>query len=263
MAGGAGGRSARPALAPADLLFTQGFGTRRECAALVVGGLLEIEGMGVVDDLDQAIDVGGGLWFRVDGGERWPYRERALLALHKPAGHECSLKPRHHPSVYTLLPVPLRRRGVQPVGRLDADTTGVLLFTDDGALLHRLTSPKHHVAKVYAVGCRHPVDAGQLERLRAGVLLRDENETVRAAACEASGERWLRLTLTEGKYHQVKRMVAAVGNRVDSLERVAFGPVQLEGLAPGQWRWLDAEMAWAPAAEAPAPGDASGRSPRS
>ena len=235
----------RAAMRPADLLFSQGFGTRRECAALVANGLLEVEGLGVVDDPDRGLDTAGGLWFRVAGGERWPYRERALVVLHKPAGHECSLKPRHHPSVYTLLPAPLRTRGVQAVGRLDADTTGVLLFTDDGALLHRLTSPRHHVAKVYAVRCRHPVDAGQVDRLRAGVLLNDENDTVRAEACEATGERELRLTLTEGKYHQVKRMVAAVGNRVESLERSAFGPVRLDGLAPGKWRWLDPATAWA------------------
>ncbi|MGZ5772470.1 MAG: 16S rRNA pseudouridine(516) synthase [Caldimonas sp.] len=229
---------------PAELLFGQGFGTRRECAALVANGLLEVEGLGVVDDLDRELDVGAELWFRVAGGERWPYRERALVVLHKPAGNECSNKPRHHPSVYSLLPAPLRTRGVQAVGRLDEDTTGVLLFTDDGALLHRLTSPKHHVAKVYEVVCTHPVDAGQVERLLAGVLLHDEDATVRAAACEATGERALRLTLKEGKYHQVKRMVAAAGNRVEALERSAFGPVGLAGLAAGAWRWAEPGVDW-------------------
>jgi 16S rRNA pseudouridine516 synthase len=242
----------RPPLGPADLLFTQGFGTRRECAALVANGRLEIEGLGVVDDLDRALDVEREIRVRVDGGARWPYRERALVALHKPAGHECSLKPRHHPSVYALLPVPLRRRAVQAIGRLDEDTTGLLLFTDDGALLHRLTSPKHHVPKVYEVTCRHAVDAGQVERLRSGVLLHDENETVRASACEATGERTLRLTLTEGKYHQVKRMVAAAGNRVEALHRSQFGGVLLGTLEVGAWRWVDpAELA-----ERPAPGAA-------
>jgi len=233
-------RRAAQRMTPAELLFSQGFGTRRECAALVANAMLEIEGVGVVRELDRELDVAAaGLWFRVAGGERWPVRERAVVVLHKPVGFECSLKPGRHPSVYALLPAPLRARGVQAVGRLDADTTGVLLFTDDGALLHRLTSPKHHVAKVYDVGCKHPVDATQIERLRAGVLLRDDDETVRAAACEANGERGLVLTLTEGKYHQVKRMVAAVGNRVESLMRTAFGPVGAEGLAPGEWRWLD------------------------
>jgi 16S rRNA pseudouridine516 synthase len=229
-------------MTPAELLFSQGFGTRSECAALVANAMLDIEGIGTVRELDRELDVAASeLWFRVAGGERWPVRERAVVVLHKPAGFECSLKPGRHPSVYALLPAPLKARGVQAVGRLDADTTGVLLFTDDGALLHRLTSPKHHVAKVYDVGCRHPVDTKQIERLRAGVLLRDDDETVRAVACEANGERGLVLTLTEGKYHQVKRMVAAAGNRVESLARIAFGPVRVDGLAPGQWRWLDRE----------------------
>jgi 16S rRNA pseudouridine516 synthase len=222
----------------ADLLFTQGFGTRRECAALVASGRLDIEGIGVVDDPGRELDA-EGLWFRVAGGERWPYRKRALVLLHKPAGYECSLQPGRHPSVYSLLPAPLCARRVQAVGRLDADTTGVLLFTDDGALLHRLTSPKHHVAKVYEVRCRHPVDDGQVGRLLAGVLLRDASDAVRAAACVATGERALRLTLTEGRYHQVKRMVAAVGNRVEALERSAIGRLGLDGLAPGSWRWVD------------------------
>jgi len=240
---------------PGDLLFSQGFGTRRECAAIVANGGLDVEGLGIVDDAERDLGTGPELWFRVRGGERWPYRERALIVLNKPAGYECSLKPSHHASVYSLLPVPLRRRGVQAIGRLDEDTTGVLLFTDDGALVHRLTSPRHHVAKVYEVGCRHAVDATQVERLRAGVLLHDRNESVRATACEATGERELCLTLTEGKYHQVKRMIAAVGNRVETLERSAFGTVRIDGLAPGRWRWLDAgvEFPAAPRAAAANP----------
>ncbi|MGZ8260632.1 MAG: 16S rRNA pseudouridine(516) synthase [Caldimonas sp.] len=224
---------------PAELLFTQGFGTRRECAALVANGMLAIEGVGVVDDPERELDPDGA-WFRVGDGDRWPYRERALIVLHKPAGHECSLAPRHHPSADSLLPAPLRRRGVQAVGRLDVDTTGVLLFTDDGALLHRLTSPKRHVAKVYDVRCRHPVDGALVDRLLDGVELHDEDRVVRAAACERVDERALRLTLTEGKYHQVKRMVAAAGNRVESLARSAFGGIGLDGLALGAWRWADA-----------------------
>jgi pseudouridine synthase len=110
---------------------------------------------------------------------------------------------------------------VQAVGRLDADTTGVLLFTDDGGLIHRLTSPKHHVAKVYEVRCVHPVDGDQLTRLREGVVLHDDPVPVRAEACEATGGSTLRLTLVEGKYHQVKRMVAAAGNRVEALHHAA------------------------------------------
>jgi 16S rRNA pseudouridine516 synthase len=160
--------------------------------------------------------------------------------LHKPAGYECSTKPRHHPSVLALLPAPLRERGVQEVGRLDDDTTGLLLLTDDGTLIHRLTSPKHHVAKVYDVTCKHALAADTVARLLAGVVLDDDPQPVRAVACEVAGERQLRLTLTEGRYHQVKRMVAAIGNRVEALHRSAFGDWALPAeLASGQWRWVD------------------------
>jgi 16S rRNA pseudouridine516 synthase len=142
--------------------------------------------------------------------------------------------------VRTLLPTPLRKRGVQPVGRLDEDTTGALLLTDDGALIHRLTSPKRHVPKVYDVTLKHRLDEHLLQRLRAGVVLDDDPRPVRAAACAAAGDRALRMTLTEGRYHQVKRMVAAAGNRVEALHRSAFGALTLGDLAPGQWRWVDA-----------------------
>jgi len=223
-----------------QILYSQGFGSRRECAALLAGGEVQVTQQVVTDpaaDFDPA-----GLTFQVSGTP-WPFHAKALLVLHKPAGFECSRQPQHHRSVMSLLPLPLRRRGVQPVGRLDEDTTGLLLLTDDGALLHRLTSPRHHVAKVYEVTTRHPVDAAQLGALRAGVLLRDDPTPARAEACETTGERSLRLTLTEGRYHQVKRMLAAVGNRVDALHRSAFGPLQLPAdLAPGQWRWADTNV---------------------
>jgi 16S rRNA pseudouridine516 synthase len=128
---------------------------------------------------------------------------------------------------------------VQAVGRLDQDTTGMLLLTDDGKFIHRMSSPRHHVPKVYEVGVKHPLDAGQVSRLLAGVVLDDDPAPVRAAACEAVAEHHLRLTLTEGKYHQVKRMLAAVGNRVETLHRSQIGGLHLpDDLAPGQWRWL-------------------------
>ncbi len=178
------------------------------------------------------------LYFVVDG-MAWPVREHALVLLHKPAGYECSQKPKHHPSVLSLLPPPLRTRGLQPVGRLDEDTTGLLLLTDDGALIHRLTSPKHHVPKVYQVACKHPVDDSQLQRLLQGVVLDDDPAPMRAAAVERTGDDSLSLTLTEGKYHQVKRMLAAVGNRVEGLHRSRFGALDIpQDLAAGQWHWV-------------------------
>jgi 16S rRNA pseudouridine516 synthase len=220
----------------AQILFSQGFGTRRDCAGLVAAGRVRVGGA-VVDDPQAEFDT-DTLVFEVDG-QTWPYRERALVMLHKPAGYECSQKPRHHPSVLSLLPPPLRTRGLQPIGRLDEDTTGLLLLTDDGALIHRLTSPKHHVPKVYEVGTKHPVDDVQIARLVAGVVLDDSPTPVRAAAVDPTGERGLRLTLLEGKYHQVKRMVAAAGNRVETLHRSSFGALALPvDMAPGQWRWV-------------------------
>lgn len=222
----------------AQILFSQGFGTRRECAGLIYSELVQVDGR-VVDDPDADFPT-DGLNFSVRG-EPWRYFEKALVLLHKPAGYECSMKPKHHPSVLSLLPTPLRTRGVQPVGRLDEDTTGFLLLTDDGTLLHKLTSPKHHVPKVYEVTMKHPVDAKQVQRLLDGVVLDDDPAPVRAAACEATGEHSLRLTLTEGKYHQVKRMGAAVSNRVEALHRSAMGGLTLDGLAPGKWRWVEAD----------------------
>jgi 16S rRNA pseudouridine516 synthase len=219
-----------------DVLFSQGFGTRRECEALVHAGRVCVDGQ-AVDDPDARFAV-EGLRFSVDG-EPWPYQARALLVMNKPAGVECSRQPRHHPGVMTLLPAPLRRRGVQPVGRLDADTTGLLLLTDDGPLIHRLTSPRRHVPKVYEAECAQPLTDDQLSRLRDGVLLNDEPAPLRAAAARRVTETRLALTLTEGKYHQVKRMVAAAGNHVVALHRSHFGALALPAdLAPGQWRWL-------------------------
>ena len=219
-----------------DVLFSQGFGTRRECEALVRAGRVGVDDQ-PVDDPDARFTV-EGLRFSVDG-EPWPYQARALLVMNKPAGVECSRQPRHHPGVMTLLPAPLRRRGVQPVGRLDADTTGLLLLTDDGPLIHRLTSPRRHVPKVYEAECAQPLTDDQLSRLRDGVQLHDEPAPLRAAAARRLTETRLALTLTEGKYHQVKRMVAAAGNHVVALHRSHFGALALPAdLAPGQWRWL-------------------------
>lgn len=235
-------------LALAQVLFTQGFGTRRECVARVLAGQVRVGGS-LRDDPDEPFDT-EGLCFEVEGRE-WPFRQPAVLMLHKPAGYECSTKPRHHPSVLSLLPLPLRVRGVQPVGRLDEDTTGLLLLTDDGGLIHRLTSPRHHVPKLYAVGCRHPVSAEQAQRLVAGVVLDDDPRPVSAASATITGEHTIDLELEQGKYHQVKRMLAAVGNRVETLHRHTVGALKLPpDLAPGQWRWVDAGQIW-PAGQTP------------
>lgn len=221
------------------LLHTQGFGTRKECRALVRNGWLEIDGQ-VVEDPFLEVDP-EGFTFTVDD-EPFIYREKAYLVLHKPSGYECSQKPKHHRSIYTLLPDYLVTREVQCVGRLDEDTTGLILITDDGQFIHRMSSPKYQVPKVYEVTAKHPIDKGQIDQLLAGVLLHDENELVAADRCELVSEKVLLLTITQGKYHQVKRMLGAVGNRVEALKRVQIGALELsKDLEPGQWRWLEAE----------------------
>jgi 16S rRNA pseudouridine516 synthase len=230
-----------------QLLFSQGFGTRRICAGLVEQGHVLVGGE-VVTDPGAEVEP-EGLGFTVQG-RQWAFHERAYLMLHKPAGYETSQRPSAWPSVYSLLPAPLRQRpnrlgspGVQAVGRLDQDTTGLLLLSDDGAFIHRMSSPKRHVPKVYEATAKHPVDPAQVQRLLAGVVLDDDPRPVRAAACEAIGTHGIRLTLTEGKYHQVRRMVAAAGNRVERLHRARIGGLELPpDLAPGQWRWLSAEQ---------------------
>ena len=230
-----------------EILFSQGFGTRRVCAGLVQQGFVTVAGIPCDDPATKFI--ADGLRFTVQG-VAWEHHEKAFLMLHKPAGYECSQKPSTYPSIYTLLPAPIRQRGggaaagVQAVGRLDQDTTGLLLLSDDGKFIHRMSSPKHHVPKVYEVNAKHTVDDKQIGKLLAGVVLDDDPRPVRAASCTQTGERQLSLTLTEGKYHQVKRMIAAVGNRVEDvagLHRARIGGLDLPvDLQPGGWRWLTA-----------------------
>lgn len=231
-----------------DILFSQGFGTRRVCAGLIQHGWVSVANVdGVFKSCSDATAdfETEGLRLEVQGTE-WPCCEKAYILLYKPVGTECSQKPSAYPSVYTLLPAPLRQRptksviqGVQAVGRLDQDTTGLLLLSDDGQFIHRMTSPKKHVAKVYEVTTKHPLDAHQVSKLLEGVVLDDDPVPVKAAAAEATGSHQLRLTLLEGKYHQVKRMLAAVGNRVEGLHRSQMGTLKLpDSLKPGEWMWL-------------------------
>ena len=220
------------------ILHSQGFGTRRECRARVRAGTVSINDEIIEDpfvDLDPA-----GLAFTVDG-ETWTYREKAYLALHKPVGYECSHQPLHHPSVFGLLPEPVVMRGVQSVGRLDQDTSGLLLFSDDGQFIHAWSSGKKRIPKRYQVTAKHPVDEAFRARLLGGVQLHDEAAPLSAASCELEGEHEMVLTVTEGKYHQVKRMVAAAGNRVEALHRSRIGGLDLPDLAPGEWCWLEAD----------------------
>lgn len=221
------------------LLQGQGFGSRRACRALIRAGRVCIAGQYCNDPQQEVTPQ--GLHFAVDG-QTWMWRQFATLVLNKPAGYECSRQPQHHPSVLSLLPPPLRARGVQPVGRLDEDSTGLLILSDDGQLNHRLISGKRCHPKVYAVTTCHPVDEVQRAALCQGVLLHDDPQPVAALSAEPGEAGGLLLTLGEGRYHQVKRMLAAVGNRVLALHRVSIGTFRLpDDLPPGAWRWLEKE----------------------
>ena len=160
------------------------------------------------------------------------------LVLHKPAGYVCSSDDPEHPTVMMLLDEPALE-SLNPVGRLDLDTTGLLLITDDGQWLHRITSPKHHVAKTYRVWLADPIPADAAAQFAEGVLLRGEKDPTLPAELEVIAEREALLTIHEGRYHQVKRMFAAVGNKVVRLHREKIGDFQLpDDLAEGEYRQL-------------------------
>lgn len=221
------------------ILHAQGFGSRKACRIMVRHGEVEVNGE-VCDDPFAEFEP-QGLRFSVRG-EDWQYHERAYLMLHKPANYECSHKTQHHPTIYSLLPHPLVERGVQCIGRLDEDTTGLILLADDGQFIHRMSSPKWKVPKVYEVTAKHAIDSAQVEALLNGVQLVDEPAPIAALACNQISEKVIHLTLAEGKYHQVKRMLAAVSNRVEALKRIRVGTLDLPAdLSPGAWRWLTAD----------------------
>ena len=160
--------------------------------------------------------------------------------LNKPANFECSRKPSHHPGVLTLLPEQFTWRELQPVGRLDHDTTGMLLMSDDGPFIHAQSSPKRHIPKVYVATTHDPVTPELVEQLLGGVQLHDEPAPLAAQTCRMLGAHELEIVLEQGKYHQVKRMLAAAGNHCSALRRVAIGGLTLESLdlEEGEWAYL-------------------------
>ena len=218
------------------VLFSQGFGTRRYCSDLVFAELVKVNGT-LAQDPDERIAT-EGLILNVDGRD-WEYHEKAYIAFHKPANYECSHKTTHHPSVYSLLPTPFVERGLQCVGRLDFDTTGLLLISDDGQFIHKMTTPKKNIGKVYEITTPEPITQAQIDHLLNGVVLDDDPKPCFATACKQLSENRLVMTIVEGRYHQVKRMMAAVGNHVANLHRAQIGAyVMPADLKEGQWRWL-------------------------
>jgi 16S rRNA pseudouridine516 synthase len=220
------------------ILQSQGFGTRKFCRQLIRQGELTIKGI-VVDDERAEFETDGLSFSLFD--DIWVYREHLYIALNKPSGIECSRRPSHHPSVMTLLPDVFREREVQAIGRLDHDTTGLLLLTDDGAFNHRMSSPKHHVPKRYLATTAEPISASLIDALRNGVQLHDEPEPLFAVECAQVADHQLEIVLAQGKYHQVKRMLAAAGNHCAALQRISVGQLSLASLelAEGEWCYLE------------------------
>jgi 16S rRNA pseudouridine516 synthase len=229
------------------LLSGLGYGTRSEIQKLARAGGVELDGA-TLTDAAARIPVGPDLPARlqIDGRPVDPPPGLALL-MHKPLGVTCSHK-EDGALVHDLLPPRWRRRdpAISTVGRLDKQTSGLLLLTDDGELLHRIISPRRHVAKVYRATLARPLTGQEGAIFASGeLMLEGEAKPLAPASLEPLSPTEARLTVTEGRYHQVRRMFAAVGNHVEALHRERLGGLALpEDLAPGQWRQMtDEEIA--------------------
>ena len=224
------------------LLSNLGYGSRREVQQLIWAGLVTLD-RNLIDDSDQRIIVTPDLSFRmiVDDEPLDPPPGLALM-MNKPLGVTCSHK-ELGPLVYALLPERWRRRepAISTVGRLDKDTSGLLLMTDDGALLHKIISPRSNVSKRYDVTLDRPLRGNEVALFAAGTLmLEGEDKPLLPAHMEAASDKRAFVTITEGRYHQVRRMFAAVGNHVTGLHRDRVGGLALpDDLKPGEYRLLN------------------------
>ena len=247
MSGSPTNASKPPTMRLDRLLANMGYGSRREIQALVRAGQVTLDGA-AVGDADMKLEVAPGLSdrMRVQGAPLDPAPGFAIL-LHKPLGVTCSHKD-VGPLVYALLPPRWRSRepALSTVGRLDKETSGLLLLTDDGDLLHRIISPRKKVTKRYRATLARPL-TGEEAGLFAGgaLLLEGDDKPVAPAVLEPLSDHEAWLTVTEGRYHLVRRMFAAVGNHVDALHRDRIGALDLpDDLAPGRFRRLsEAELA--------------------
>lgn len=216
--------------------------SRKDCKKILHAGEVTVNGEVVkdaslhIDEVSDDIEWAGEP-LSVAMGNRY-------LLLYKPEGFECTLNPKEWPIVTDLIDVP-QLGSLRIAGRLDVDTTGALLLSDDGAFLHRVTSPKHHVAKVYELTLADPMTEAQqafaIQELAKGIMLEDEYDKTKPAELSFSDATHAKLVLTEGKYHQVKRMMGYFGNKVIELHRASIGNITLAGLEKGESRFLTAE----------------------
>ena len=213
-----------------------GVATRREAQAAGKRGQISVSGA-VVKDVSRHIDP--ELDEVVYNGRRIEYRRFTYVMLNKPEGYVSATEDSKLPVVTELLSPELQRMGLFPVGRLDRDTVGLMILTNNGSLAHAVLSPRRHVEKVYYFKCAAPLDSAAEEIFLESITLKDGYEC-KSAKLLADGDRLGGfITLTEGKYHQIKRMLAAINNRVTFLERVRFGGIALDGsLARGEYRLL-------------------------
>jgi 16S rRNA pseudouridine516 synthase len=230
-----------PVLRLDRLLSNLGYGSRREVQQLIWAGLVTLDGA-VIDDSDQKVFVKADLATRmlVDGEPLDPPPGLALM-MNKPLGVTCSHK-ELGPLVYGLLPERWRRRepAISTVGRLDKDTSGLLLMTDDGALLHKIISPRSNVSKRYDVTLDRPLRGDEVKLFASGTMMLDgEDKPLLPARMEVASDKRAFVTISEGRYHQVRRMFAAIGNHVNALHRDRIGGLALpDDLKPGEYRLL-------------------------
>ncbi len=210
-----------------------GTASRREAAALAKKGGVTVNGE-TVRDLSRHIDPETDRV--VYGGETIVYRKYTYVMLNKPEGYVSATDDRSAPFVMELLPPEFSKAGMFPCGRLDKDTVGLMIITNDGPLAHMLLHPKRHVSKTYRFSCESALIPEAERKFEAGI---DLGDFVSAGARLVCGENRMggEVTISEGKYHQIKRMFTALGNRITYLERISFGGVDLDpGLARGEWR---------------------------
>lgn len=221
------------------LLSRLGFGSRKDCRALVRSGLVEISGEVVADPFEMLDEKPETI---LVNGESVPTFEDLYVMMNKPCGLECSHKPRDHESVFERFPPRMLSMGLHCVGRLDADSHGLLLLSNEGQFIHRVESPKKGMLKTYVAKLARPITDGQIRLLTEGVQLKGEKKLFVARKLEKVSDTEVRISIAEGVYHEVRRMFAAVSNHVEDLERVSIGNVVLDSaLGPGDWRFLTPE----------------------
>ncbi len=220
-------------------LVSTGKLSRSEAGRAARAGRICVNGA-IVKKADHAIDPASDT-IALDG-ESLTWRRYTYILLNKPDGYVSATEDTSDPTVIALLPEELQRIGLFPCGRLDKHTLGLMLLTNDGQLSHRLLSPRHHVAKTYFYTSKFPLTPEEIALLQGGVTLEDGYVTLPAVIEQNEGEAQGYITLTEGKYHQIKRMFEAVHNKIVTLERVTFAHLTLQGLPErGMWRYLTDE----------------------